>query len=266
MKVAVLGGRGVVGGYLSQALSVKHTVTSVTRDQVDLMDTVAVDQFFRNNVFDVVINCAINPNSQMTATTQVATDNLTIFANMYACRNQFGRVLQFCSGAEFDRRRSLDIINESELITSYPVDPYGLAKNSAARISLSTDNFYNLRLFGVFFPTEVARRLLPKILSNSPISLEDKYFDYLYLEDLLPLVEYYIDTVNPIHKDINVVYQEKQLLSEFVSQFCRIHNIDSQQITIDTHSTLNYTGDGSRWAELDLPKLGQHTGMKRYIK
>ena len=264
MRVAILGGRGVVGGYLARALSNKHDVTPITRDTFNLFDYHAMQKYFDNHCFDVVINAAINPDSQMTASTQVAADNLTMFTNMYACRHSFGRVLQLCSGAEFDRRRSLDSISETSLFDSMPTDPYGVSKNACAKISVLTDEFFNLRLFGVFFATEAPTRLLPKILSGQDLILTDKYFDYLYLEDLLPLVEYYIEESNPEYKDINVVYSEKILLSEFVKTFCKVQKLSGKNITFGETSDLNYTGNGFRFASLDLPKLGIITGMKRY--
>jgi len=264
MRVAILGGRGVVGGYLARTLSQKHDVASITRTTFDLFDYHAMQNYFDKHAFDVVINAAVNPDSQMTASTQVAADNLTIFTNIYACRYSFGRMLQLCSGAEFDRRRSLDNIGEDSLFESMPIDPYGISKNACAKISALTDAFFNLRLFGVFFATEASTRLLPKILSGQDVVLTDKYFDYLYLEDLLPLVEYYVETSDPLYKDINAVYSEKILLSEFVKKFCEVQNLSGENVSFGDKSNLNYTGDGSKLASLDLPSLGIITGMKRY--
>jgi GDP-L-fucose synthase len=173
-------------------------------------------------------------------------------------------MLQFCSGAEFDRRNSLDNVREEALFTSMPIDPYGLSKNTVARISVSTDNFYNIRLFGVFYPIEFPGRLLPKILSNQPVNLEDKYFDYLYLEDLLPLIEYYINNAVPKYKDINVVYPEKMLLSEFVKQFCVIHNLEGANITFGSTTPFNYSGNADKFDSLNLPRIGLEAGMKKY--
>jgi UDP-glucose 4-epimerase len=261
MKVALLGANGLVGRYLASSL--KYNVTPVTRREVDLSDTVATANYFKNNKFDVVVNCAINSLSQMTVPQQVATDNLTTFANLYACKESYGRFIHFGSGAEFDRR--YDIINASEdkLITSYPTDPYGMSKNITSRLAFATDNFYILRLFGVFHNTEAPTRLLPKLLSTRAISLEDKYFDYLNLEDTLPIVDYFIRTPIPKYKDINLVYPEKMLLSEFVNQFCKIHNMDAS-ITISKDLGLSYTGDSTRLQELDLPTLGIKHGLERY--
>jgi nucleoside-diphosphate-sugar epimerase len=265
MRVAILGGRGTVGGVLTKGLSSKYTLTSVTRDQVDLFDTRSVNEYFSRNPFDVVVNCAINSVSRLDAPPEVASDNLTLFANLYAHREKFGRVVHFCSGAEFDCSQHIVNAQEETLFVSKPTDPYGVSKNATARISYGTDNFYNLRLFGVFYPTELPRRLLPLILAGKPVTLVDKYFDYLYLEDVIPLVEYYINTPVPKYKDINVVYTEKIQLSDFVRKFIDVNNLDVH-IPIAPNRALDYTGDGTRWQELDLPRLGQLEGMRRYIQ
>ena len=200
----------------------------------------------------------------MTAGNEVARDNLVSFTNLFACRQHIGKVIHFCSGAAYDRSRSLDNIVEEELLSSYPIDAYGLSKNISAKLSLDQTNFYTLRLFGVFHKTEKERRLLPKVLSKEPMVLEDRYFDYFYLEDLLPVVEYYIQAETPKYKDLNVVYDEKILLSNFVKGFCQIHNIDDSHVTIGHRSELDYTGSGQKLKNLSLPLKGIVYGLQKY--
>jgi hypothetical protein len=126
-----------------------------------------------------------------------------------------------------------------------------------------TDDWYTLRLFGVFYPTELPRRLLPKVLSNAVITITDKYFDYLYLKDILPVVEAYINTT-PVYKDMNLVYPKKMLLSEFVKRFCHYHQLPGDNITYGDFSELGYTGNGDKWASLNMPLLGIDTGLIKY--
>lgn len=264
MRICILGAKGTLGAVLTEQLNSTYSVTPITRNQVDLLNIKAVDDYFSNNAFDVVINCAINSYSHLDASPKVASDNLTLFANIYAHRTKFGRVIHFCSGAEFDTRYDITNAKEETLFISAPTDPYGVSKNATARISYYTDNFYNLRLFGAYYATELPRRLLPRILSGESINIVDKYFDYVYLEDLVPLVKYYANTPVPRYKDINVVYNLKTKLSTFIKEFIEVNKL---QLNIPVTSTqgLNYTGDGTKWAELDLPLIGQTEGLKRYF-
>jgi GDP-L-fucose synthase len=263
MRIAVLGANGTVGKFLTDSLSLKFNVTPVTRQVVDLSNHTDTTNYFNTHPFDVVINAAANSDSRMDADVSVAKDNFCTFTNVYASRNAFGRVIHFGSGAEFDRSRPLNNVVEDELFSCNPLDTYGMSKNACSRIAYVTDNWYILRLFGVFYPTEAKRRLLPKIISNTPMVLEDKYFDYLFLEDLLPVVEYYINE-DPNYKDINVTYPEKMLLSEFVKRFCNIHKLTGDNITFGDYSELAYTGNSDRLQSLNLPRLGTDIGLERY--
>jgi GDP-L-fucose synthase len=193
-----------------------------------------------------------------------ANANLKMFANLYAARGCFGRLIQFGSGAEFDRSRHIFNAREEDLFLSAPIDHYGMSKNICSRIAFDTDNFYTLRLFGVFHHSEPAKRLLPRVLSKEPTVLEDKYFDYIYLEDILPVIEYYIEQATPKFKDINLVYPEKTLLSYFVQKFCDVNKIDDSHVTISAVPGLNYTGSSVRIQELNLPMLGMEQGFERY--
>jgi nucleoside-diphosphate-sugar epimerase len=263
MRIAVLGANGTVGGFLYAHLQSQHHVTAITREQVDLSDADAVRDYFSIHPFDVVFNAAINNDSRVTAPVQVAQDNFKLFTNLYAVRNMFGRVIHFASGAEFDQARPIDCAREEDLFHIMPADPYGMSKNVTSRIAYTTDNWYILRLFGVFHPTELPRRLLPRILSNAAVTVTDKYFDYLNLEDLLPIAEYCINST-PVHKDMNLVYPDKMLLSEFVRRFCSYHSLAGDNITYGDFSELSYTGNGDKWAGLNMRLQGIDQGMIRY--
>jgi GDP-L-fucose synthase len=263
MRIAVLGARGTIGGFLYNSLKDKYDVTGITRDTFDLGNDAAVRNYFSNNPFDVVFNAAINPNSRVEAPISVARDNFAMFTSFYNVRNMFGRVIQFASGAEFDQ--SIPIVNarEEDLFNIMPNDPYGMSKNATTRIANTTDDWYILRLFGVFHPTELPRRLLHRVKNKEPMVLTDKYFDYMYLEDLLPVAESYINET-PVYKDMNLVYNEKFTLNELVKRFCNYHNLSTDHVTYGGFSKLSYTGNGDKWQSLNFPRIGTDEGLKRY--
>jgi nucleoside-diphosphate-sugar epimerase len=263
MKIAILGARGTVGGFLYNSLKDKYNVTGITRDDLDLSNAASVADYFSHNTFDIVFNAAINPHSRVDAPMSVAQQNFDLFTSLYNVRNQFGRVIHFASGAEFDQNKPIVKVKEEDLFTIMPSDPYGMSKNVTSRIAYSTDNWYTLRLFGVFHPTELPRRLLPKVKTKQPITISDKYFDYFYLEDLLPIAEYYINET-PKYKDINIVYPNKMLLSKFVKQYCDLHQIVDDHITYGDFSELSYTGNGDKLQDLNLPQQGINMGLIKY--
>lgn len=263
-KVLLLGGTGTVGSFLKQTLPDYYSVSAPTRQELNLLDCYAVNNYLRTNNFDVVINCAANTNSSMeTFDARAAETNLSMFTGLLLSKNHYGRLINFGSGAEFDRRKDITDVLEDELFLNNPIDHYGMSKNICSRVAYSTENFYTLRLFGVFGPTEPNYRLLKRINTKQPIVLHDKYFDYYYVNDILPVVRYYIDQ-QPEFKDINLVYEEKYLLSNFVKLYQEIHNLNDN-ITISKTKDFNYTGNGSKLASLNLPLLGITHGLKNYF-
>jgi GDP-L-fucose synthase len=264
-NVLVLGATGFVGGFITKHLQDRYCVYSPTRQELDLTDYQSVLNYFAVNKIDVVVNCAGSVDSNLiNFNADSAKTNLLIFGNLYAARNQFTKLINIGSGAEFDRSRGIDQFTEEMLFLSQPKDHYGLSKNIISRMSYNTDNFYTLRLFGVFGRTESSKRLLKKVISGEEVDVADRYFDYFYINDLIPVLEYYISNT-PKHKDINVVYASKILLSEFLRKFCELHKASDNNIKLSGSIGLNYTGSATKILELELPFIGIDQGLKDYI-
>lgn len=264
-NILVLGATGFIGGVVSQKLRSQYLVHTPTRHELDLTDTKSVSDYFANKTFDVVINCAASLSTQLSPfDPAVVNVNLSIFSNLYAVRGSFNQLINFGSGAEFDRSTNIDQISEEHIFNAVPVDHYGLSKNIIARMIANTDNFYTLRLFGVFGPTEHPSRLLRQIIAGNEIVIHDRYFDYFYVNDLLMVLDHYINHT-PKHKDINVVYTEKILLSDFLTQFCNLHRLPSHIIKLSNRNGLNYTGSSEKIQQLQLPFMGITQGLKDYI-
>jgi len=264
MRIVVLGAGGTIGGFLFNSLKSCYNITGITRDDLDLTNAEDVNNFFDTHCYDIVINAAINNDSRISASITVAQNNLAMFTNLYFNRHKFGRLIQFGSGAEFDRSLPINCAKEEDIFNKMPADAYGISKNTTSRIAAVTDNWYTLRLFGAFYRAEKPSRLIPSLLSNSPITIVDKYFDYIYLEDLLPVVDSYINH-DPVYKNMNLVYPEKMLLSDFVKTFCYIHQLPTNNITYSGYSELSYTGNGDKWQSLNLPIMGTTNGLTKYI-
>lgn len=265
MKIGILGANGLVGKFLVQSLSSNFDVVPVTRYEVDLRNLIDLERYLIHNTFDILINAATDSNSSMNEfNANSFYNNFLIFSNLYNLKNHFGKLINFGSGAEFDRRQSISFEEEESIFKLTPVDHYGLAKNLSSRISFTTPNFYTLRLFGLFYQGEPARRLLSKIKSYQPVLLEDKYFDYFYLEDLLPVVRYYIEEETPKFKDVNVVYPTKIKLSSFVRKFCEVKNMPSDHVSIGRIGGYNYTGSSTKIDSLNFKITELEKAFEKY--
>lgn len=256
-KIAVLGSSGFVGKFISENLD----AIPISRKDVNLEDFDDVKDLLKTNKFDVVINCASNTNTMMEFNIGAYHQNLTIFNNLYLLRGEFGKLINFGSGAEFDRRYSINNLKEESIFACSPFDHYGMSKNIISRMMFPVDNFYNLRLFGCFHHSENNNRLFKRILTKEPLKINNKYFDYISLEDVLVVVKHYIDK-EVFYKDLNLVYPTKLLLSEIVNEFIKIHNIPNKVIIKDLG--LNYTGNGSRLNSLNLNLKGIERGIIEY--
>jgi len=264
-NVLILGSTGFIGKFLTESLRELYNIHSPDRNELDLTNTQSVVSYFSAKTFDVVINCAAKVESDLSHfDSSVVTANLLIFNNLYQVRNCYKRLINFGSGAEFDRTTNINEANEDQIFTAVPKDHYGLSKNIISRMITSTDNFYTLRLFGVFGSDEPQHRLLKKVKNNETVILQDRLFDYFYINDLLTVLDYFINHT-PKYKDINVVYPEKITLSNFIEKFLTAHKVPSKNIILSDTRGLNYTGSAKKIQELNFNFIGIDQGLKDYI-
>lgn len=64
-RIAILGARGLLEKPRG-TLTGKHTVFAITRNEIDLLDEIAVQEFLKEQKIEVVINCANQGGSRKT--------------------------------------------------------------------------------------------------------------------------------------------------------------------------------------------------------
>jgi GDP-L-fucose synthase len=262
MKIAVLGANGFVGRNLANYLEQSHEVVRVTRQTLDLMDPVAVHVFLKENIFDIVLNCA----AVMTDNDSLhdARNNLGLFMNFYANSNFFKKFINMASGAEFDRTDSIDFAPEGLIFSRQPKDSYGWGQNIKARMCAQSMNYYNIRIFNCFGPDEQPTRLLSKYNREGQIEISnDRYFDYFSIWDLQKVVQHCIENDWPIN-DVNAVYEDKYKISEVIIKYDRIHN-RLPKLEIISTSENNYTGDSTALYSLGIELDGLEKGLEQYV-
>jgi GDP-L-fucose synthase len=262
MKIAVLGANGFVGRNLAEHLEQTHEVVRVTRQTLDLIDPVAVHMFLKENMFDIVLNCA----AVMTNNESIddARNNLGLFMNFYANSNFFKKFINMASGAEFDRSNSIDYAPEGLIFSKQPKDSYGWGQNIKSRMCAQSMNYYNIRIFNCFGPGEQPTRLLSKYNREGQIEISnDRYFDYFSIQDLKKVVQHCIENDWPIN-DVNAVYERKYKISEIIIKYDRIHN-RLPKLEIISTSENNYTGDSSALNSLGIELDGLEKGLEQYV-
>lgn len=271
MNILVTGANGFIGSNIIKEFEHNKTynIFKITRKSLNLLCQSDVQLFVDNNSIDHIIHCAIEGGKRNIADNeQIVYNNIIMAQNLMSCKIK-GLFINIASGAEFDRRRDMFNVNESELYNSFPIDYYGVSKNIISKLTNSTDNGINLRLFGCFNYNEDSARMIRSSLLNyvnkQPIVIhQDRYMDFLYVKDLYNLILKIIK--NQYIKDINVVYKEKYKLSDIANL---INTLDNHKVPIiiqETQKGLGYCGNGDRFNHINFNKIGLYEGLKACYK
>lgn len=209
MRVCVLG----AGGFIGKNLLRDTNWVGVTRQDLDLTDQRAVEEYFGTHEYDVVIHCAVVGGSRLHPDDgQVIYKNLLMFENVV--RVFRGKVLYFSSGAA--------------LRGDPPTDPYGLSKWLIDKRIETIPGVHSLRIWGCYGPGELPTRFSAVCKSEGHVIIEqDKYFDFIDIEDVRNIVGEYVSSKRPMPKVCNLVYPEKLLLSQWAERFgatCKIRD------------------------------------------
>ena len=266
MRIFVTGSAGFVGTKLVEHFKAAgHEVLHPVRSELNLADYNAVGKFFDDNAVDVVVHCAVAGRTNMTGQDlAISGENVIMITNLYANKHKFKRLVNVASGYEFDHFVPNNLVHEYEIEKVLPRASYGMGKNIVARMVRGTDNWVNLRLFGMFHEDESDIRFFKKLKSGTgAFTIDaDRRFDFVYLDDVLPMFDLAIEG-NLVHKCINLVYPEKYLMSELVKYFCEAHAVD-REVIVTGQSDNHYTGAFNRWDEYQYPRIGIKEALKRY--
>jgi GDP-L-fucose synthase len=238
-KILITGGNGYIAKSLYSSLCADYDVSIISRRDFDLTNGYSVFQYMRNRYFDIVIHCAISGGSRLkNDDASVIDSNLLMYYNLYNNRSSFGKLISFGSGAELGN----------------PIDPYGLSKYVIRQSILSTPNFYNLRIFGVFDENELDTRFIKanikRYIDKQPLIVyKDKFMDFYYMKDLISLVKYYIkENGDNLLKEYNCSYHNVYTLKKIATM---INNLDDHEVSI----LVSESGFGPHYYIIDQPRV-----------
>lgn len=221
-RILITGAEGYLGQSIYNAFSSKYDITCISRKDFDLTDSYALKNFFLSNeVFDIVIHCAVKGGNRLVEDGYDIMDiNLTMYYNLIQWQGtHFHKLIHFGSGAE----------------VLWQEKPYGYSKSIIAKSSYSRPNCYNIRIYGLFDSQELDRRFIKanivRYLNKKPMVIhQDKYMDFFYMEDLLKLVDLYIYTDIDLPKEVECCYNRSYSLSDIANI---INSLEEYKVDIE---------------------------------
>lgn len=268
MNIFFTGHRGFLGRELIPELERDFKVHKFPGN---LLDFDLLQRFVIDHEIDKVIQAAARGGRRVREDSpHTLAENFAISVNI---RNLGLPILHFCSGAIYNRDRSIDEASEGDSLFSYPNDFYGQSKFLSNYLSKDREDCVTLRYFNVFGKSEgrdrfITFNLIQYIKRQPMIVFKDFQMDFFYVQDTIPVLTSWINGAN-LPKEINLVYKEKLFLSDVCTI---INNLSDYIVPIhvqDTARAKNYTGSGKVFESLKLHHLGLKSGideMYEYLK
>ncbi|MBQ9983275.1 MAG: NAD-dependent epimerase/dehydratase family protein [Lachnospiraceae bacterium] len=214
-KILITGGSGFVGRNLYEHLSknADYEVYAPSSKELNCIDEIAVKQCLQDNNYDFVFNLAVYGDGidRSKDGTKILQYNLQMFQNFAKYSDLYGKMIYAGSGAEYDKRFPIQKVKEEDIGKTIPVDQYGLMKYTVGQLIENSSNIYNFRLFGIFgkyeyWPIKFISNICCKALFDLPLSVrQNVYFDYLWIDDFLRIVDRFLMLDKPQYHTYNIV-------------------------------------------------------------
>jgi UDP-glucose 4-epimerase len=270
-KILLTGGSGFIGRNIVERLGGSYEISFPARAELDLSDQSAVEGYFKDNDFDVVIHAANVGGTRKTAGMQGVLDtNLKCFMNVAKCSSHFGKMIQLGSGAEYGKDLPIVRAREEEWGKRVPQDEYGLYKYKCSQYIEEAQNMVCLRLFGCFgkyedYETRFISNAICRSLYGLPITIANKnvVFSYLYVNDFARVLAHFIEK-EARYKSYNVVPDET---ADLLSIARKVNEISGSSLPIVVKNPgmgNEYSGGNSRLRE-EMPGF-KFTPMEQSIR
>ena len=271
MKILITGGNGNIAKMIKNNLGFQYEMTNLTRSDLNILNQFDIEKYLLANSFDILVHTAISGGRRTKEENgDVTHNNLLMLENLLKHADKFKMIINFDSGAIYDR--NTDILNRKESdIYTIPSDYYGFSKYLIYQRSLQFNNMYNFRIFNIFHSNEEPDRFIKMCFNaknnNLPVTIfEDKYFDFMYEDDFMKIVKYYFDNVsNPskLLKTINICYEKKYKLSEIAGLIIK----NNEQIIIKNSDPFNknYSGNNTLLKTLDIDISNLEDSLQKFL-
>ena len=253
-RVLVTGSTGFVGRNIVPILEKRkdYIVFKPTRQELDLKDEKKLRNYLIENGIDIVLHLA-NPNptkNSLDNKNYLAEDSLRIFMNFYNNRFLYNKMIYLGSGAEYDKSREIQYVEEKDIGKTIPYDSYGLAKFVMNSLCNNSGNIYNFRVFGCYGPADHESKFITHcirsiILDKDVTIRKNCLFDYIHVFDLAEYLMWGIDNELKFN-DYNVGYGRGVSLYDIAVRVTQKMKTDKSVVLLSEVKNNDYTANCDR--------------------
>lgn len=252
-RIVLTGGTGFIGrNLLESSLIERYEILAPTRKEMDLLDEQSVNDFLSDNQCDVLIHSAIKPaNRAASELSRIYADNSRMFFNLIQNRQAFTRLIHLGSGSGYDMRYYFPKLKETDFGKHVPADELGLYKYMVGKFAEIDHCVVDLRIFGIYgkyedYSIRFISNMICKALHGLPLTIkQDRYFDYIFVEDLPEILAYFINNV-PKFSSYNITPSKSIRLSQIAQMVLSIGDLDLPIVINESGLGKEYSGDNTR--------------------
>ncbi len=271
MNIFLTGGSGFIGRNIRESfLAQKYSLLAPAHNELELMDETAVRTYLIEHSIDIIIHAATKPGHRNAKDpTNIFYCNTRMFFNLARNLDIVQKLIITGSGAIYDMRYYQPRMKEEYFGEHVPLDEHGLSKYVIGKYSENHDRIIDLRIFGIFgkyedYAIRFVSNMICKAIFDQPLTMkQNRRFDYLFVEDLMPVLDYFITTAGS-HRAYNVTPDESVELLELARRVCLISGKNMPIVIAREGMGIEYSGNNSRLRK-EMPEL-TFTGIDRAIE
>lgn len=229
MNILITGAEGFIGKNICESfLSQKYKLYTPAMKELDLQNENIVRDYIISNKIDVIIHAAAKPGHRNAPDPAgIFYYNTRLFFSIARNIDYIDKLIVIGSGAVYDMRHYKDMMTEEYADANLPVDEHGLCKfvidSSLARFN---NKVIDLRVFGIFgkyedYAIRFISNMCCKALFDINLTMnQNRLFSYLYVDDLMPVLDYFIENktsyncYNVVPDDTHELYKLAQKVLE----------------------------------------------------
>ena len=260
MNILITGAEGFIGRNVCESfISQKYNLYTPSMTELDLQDENRVQDekkvrdYIVFNKIDVVIHAAAKPGHRNAPDPAgIFFYNTRMFFSIARNIDYIEKLIIIGSGAVYDQRCYKDRMTEDYADYNLPIDEHGLCKYV---INKSLSGFHNkvidLRVFGIFgkyedYAIRFISNMCCKALFDMNLTMnQNRIFSYLYVDDLMPVLDYFIENKS-LYNCYNVVPDDTYGLYTLAQKVLEVSGKRLDIIVNKEGTGSSYTGDNSR--------------------